>query len=44
MVKRRLRRGGCVAWRQVARTVDCQFREFRLELSNLPSVAQSSLS
>lgn len=24
--------------------VDCQFREFRLELSNLPSVAQSSLA
>ena len=22
-MKRRLRRGGCLAWRQVARTVDC---------------------
>ena len=44
MVKRRLRRDGRLAWRHVARTVDCQFREFRLELSNLPSVTHSSLA
>ena len=43
-MKRRLRRGGCVAWRQVARTVVCQFREFRLELSNLSSATQFSLA